>query len=101
MAADEAPGLLRWRGIAPSRWLGFDVALWSQLQREAEQRAQAGRAALRPVFFGADSDPKALHAALANADRARLGDLIRLDRQSIGALSASAIRFSGQPWNCL
>ena len=88
MAADEAPGLLRWRGIAPSRWLGFDVALWSQLQREAEQRAQAGRAALRPVFFGADSDPKALHAALANADRARLGDLIRLDRQSIGALSA-------------
>lgn len=88
MAADEAPGLLRWAGLAPSRWLGFDGAVWSALQLEAEQRARIGRALLQPVFYGADSDPKALQSALANADRAGLGDLIRLDRKPIGALAA-------------
>ena len=87
MVADEAPGLLRWQGVAPSRWLGFDGKAWQALQQEAGQRAQAGRAALKPVFFGADSDPKALHAALANADRAGLGNLIRLDRKPISALA--------------
>ncbi len=87
MAADEAPGLLRWRGSAPSRWLGFDSALWKDLLVEAGQRADVGRAGLKPVFFGADSDPKALHAAMANADRAGLADLIRFDRKAIGALA--------------
>jgi 23S rRNA (guanine2445-N2)-methyltransferase / 23S rRNA (guanine2069-N7)-methyltransferase len=88
MAADEAPGLLRWRGAAPSRWLGFDGALWTTLLAEAQQRADVGRAALKPVFFGADSDPKALHAAMANADRAGLGELIRFERKSVSALVA-------------
>lgn len=88
MVADEAPGLLRWQGVAPSRWLGFDGTRWQSLQQEAEQRARAGRAELKPVFFGADNDPKALHAALANADRAGLGNLIRLDRRPISALAA-------------
>ncbi len=59
MAADEAPGLLRWQGVAPSRWLGFDSELW-RAAAGGEQRARAGRATLKPVFFGADSDPKAL-----------------------------------------
>lgn len=88
MAADEAPGLLRWQGVAPSRWLGFDGDVWQVLQEEAEHRARVGRAALKPVFYGADSDPKALHSALANADRAGLADLIRLDRKPIGALAS-------------
>ena len=90
MAADEAPGLLRWQGVAPSRWLGFDGDLWKALQREGEERARAGRALLKPVFFGADSDPKALHSALANADRAGLGNLIRLERKPISALAPLA-----------
>jgi 23S rRNA (guanine2445-N2)-methyltransferase / 23S rRNA (guanine2069-N7)-methyltransferase len=88
MAADEAPGLLRWRGVAPSRWLGFDGALWKTLLAEAQQRADAGRAALKPVFFGADSDPNALRAAMANADRAGLAELIRFDRKPVSALAA-------------
>jgi len=88
MAADEAPGLLRWRGAQPSRWLGFDAALWAELIAEATQRAQAGRAALKPVFFGADNDPTALHAAMANADRAGLAELIRFDRRAIAQLQA-------------
>ncbi len=88
MAADEAPGILRWQGKQPSRWLGFDVAGWQSLQAEARARAAEGRAALKPVFFGADSDPAALHAALANADRAGLAEMIRLDRRPIAALAS-------------
>jgi 23S rRNA (guanine2445-N2)-methyltransferase / 23S rRNA (guanine2069-N7)-methyltransferase len=86
MAADEAPGLLRWRGVAPTRWLGFDAVLWAQLLADAGQRAEAGRAALKPVFFGADNDPAALHAAMANADRAGLAELIRFDRKAVAQL---------------
>ena len=35
MAADEAPGLLRWRGVPPSRWLRFDSRTWIALETEA------------------------------------------------------------------
>lgn len=90
MAADEAPGLLRWRGLQPSRWLRFDTRAWSALEAEAKSRAALGRAALKPVFFGADSDPKALHAAMANADRAGVGELVRFDRKPIALLGAPA-----------
>ena len=88
MAADEAPGLQRWRGEAPSRWSGFDTATWRALEDEARDRAAAGRTRLQPVFFGADSDPRALHAALANADRAGVAELIRFDRRAIAGLQA-------------
>jgi len=86
MAADEGPGLQRWRGAAPSRWLQFDAETWARIRADAEARAQAGRLALRPVFHGADPDAKALHAAQANADRAGVGELLRLDRRAISAL---------------
>lgn len=86
MAADVAPGLHRLQGALPTRWLGFDEVLWQGIESEARQRAQAGRAALRPVFHGADLDPLALHSAVANADRAGLAELIRFDRAAIEAL---------------
>lgn len=88
MAADEAPGLRRLAGTLPTRWRQFDEALWSRIELEARQRAEAGRAALRPAFFGADLDPKALQAAVANADRAGVAEFIRLDRGGIRALKA-------------
>jgi 23S rRNA (guanine2445-N2)-methyltransferase / 23S rRNA (guanine2069-N7)-methyltransferase len=88
MAADEAPGLQRTGGVPPSRWRGFDVATWEALVAEARERAAVGRAALKPVFHGADADPKALHAAQANADRAGVGDFIRLERRAVVALPA-------------
>jgi 23S rRNA (guanine2445-N2)-methyltransferase / 23S rRNA (guanine2069-N7)-methyltransferase len=88
MAADAAPGLQRAQGALPTRWRGFDEALWNRIELEARQRAAAGRAALKPVFFGADLDPAALHAAQANADRAGVGDLIRLERAPVSALAA-------------
>jgi len=90
MAADEAPGLQRLKGAQPSRWRGFDLARWQSLVQDAEQRAQVGRAALKPVFSGADIDPAALHAAVANADRAGLADFIRFDRKPISELKTPA-----------
>lgn len=91
MAADEAPGLQRWRGEQPSRWLQFDTTLWSSLVQDAQARAEAGRAALKPVFFGADTDPNALRSAVANADRAGVAELIRFDRRPVSALVSPGI----------
>jgi 23S rRNA (guanine2445-N2)-methyltransferase / 23S rRNA (guanine2069-N7)-methyltransferase len=87
IAADEAPGLLRTRGEPPSRWRGFDVEVWNTLVAEARERAERGRAALKPVFFGADADPSALRSAIANADRAGVAEFIRFDRKSISDLA--------------
>src|SRR5690606_14664049 len=42
MAADVAPGLLRYDGRAPTRWHGFDVAGWEALVDEALARERAG-----------------------------------------------------------
>jgi 23S rRNA (guanine2445-N2)-methyltransferase / 23S rRNA (guanine2069-N7)-methyltransferase len=88
MAADEAPGLQRWGEALPSRWLRFDAARWREEREEAAERARLGRAVLKPVFHGADLDPQALHAAQANADRAGVGELLRLDRRAIASLPA-------------
>ena len=91
MAADEAPGLRRLQGALPTRWKGFDEDAWQAIETEARARAEAGRAALQPVFFGADIDPKALHAAMANADRAGVADLIRFDRAGIDQLKTPPV----------
>ena len=88
MAADVAPGLHRLKGTLPTRWKQFDEDLWNCIEAEARQRAEAGRAALRPVFFGADVDPASLHSAVANADRAGIAELIRFDRAPVTALKA-------------
>jgi len=86
MAADEAPGLQRWGTAQPSRWLQFDAANWARIREDASERARVGRAALRPVFHGADLDPNALRAAQANADRAGVGEMLRLDRRAVAQL---------------
>ncbi|MCW0377284.1 Ribosomal RNA large subunit methyltransferase K/L [Xanthomonas sacchari] len=101
MAADVAPGLLRGelaaqqRGdtdadAAPSRWLGFDVASWRSLLAEARQRAQVGRAALRPVLYGSDIDPHALRAARENALAAGVVEAIAFAAHDVAALPAPA-----------
>jgi len=86
MAADVAPGLHRLKGTLPTRWKPFDEDLWNGIEAQARQRAEVGRAALRPVFFGADADPAALHSAVANADRAGIAEMIRFDRAPVAAL---------------
>ena len=88
MAADEAPGLQRHQDALPTRWLGFDQASWQALQNEAKQRAEQGRAALMPIFYGYDNHAEVLHKALANSSRAGFADFIRFDRQPVNRLLA-------------
>ncbi|MBW3549489.1 MAG: bifunctional 23S rRNA (guanine(2069)-N(7))-methyltransferase RlmK/23S rRNA (guanine(2445)-N(2))-methyltransferase RlmL [Proteobacteria bacterium] len=78
MAADVAPGLLRHGGKPPTRWRGFDHAAWQALAEDARQRETAGRAALRPVFFGRDIDPHAIRSARDNEVMAGLAGVIDL-----------------------
>ena len=84
MAADRAPGLGRHGERPPSRWHQFDTALWQRLLEEARQRDCSAQ--LRPVFFGSDSDPAAIHAAMANADAAGVAECIHFDRRGMAQL---------------
>jgi 23S rRNA (guanine2445-N2)-methyltransferase / 23S rRNA (guanine2069-N7)-methyltransferase len=88
MAADEAPGLHRHANGLPTRWSGFDAGIWQMLFNEAKQRAEYGRAALMPVFYGYDNHAEVLHKALANSHRAGFADFIRFERQSVVRLIA-------------
>jgi 23S rRNA (guanine2445-N2)-methyltransferase / 23S rRNA (guanine2069-N7)-methyltransferase len=92
MAADVAPGLSRESRVlqTPSRWRGFDVLHWRGLIGEAESRARAGFAALRPAFHGSDLDPHAIRAARENAERAGVADKIVFETCDIAQLPAMA-----------
>ena len=97
MAAEVAPGLQRYADpwslagdsparrpvLAPTRWRGFDLAGWQTLVAEAQQRANAGLAALRPVVQGSDLDPQALDAARANARSAGVEAAISFARVDV------------------
>jgi 23S rRNA (guanine2445-N2)-methyltransferase / 23S rRNA (guanine2069-N7)-methyltransferase len=85
MAGDVAPGLHRsYFGFL--RWRGHDAALWDGLLAEARQRAAAGLAALRPVFFGYDADPEAIGIARRNALAAGVAEVVELDTRAVEAL---------------
>ncbi len=90
MAADVAPGLLRTRGEAPSRWSSFDNKAWASIVDEARQREAVGMAALRPVFFGSDIDPHAVRAAASNALAAGVGDVIVFEQRAVQSLRKPA-----------
>jgi 23S rRNA (guanine2445-N2)-methyltransferase / 23S rRNA (guanine2069-N7)-methyltransferase len=89
MAAEVAPGL-RFGKLPPTRWKGFDPAGWNTLLAEAETRAEAGLAALRPVFFGSDLDPLAIAGARENAEAAGVAAALQLDVRDVAALQAPA-----------
>lgn len=91
MAADVAPGLLRHGGFVPTRWKGFDEAAWQELRDDARQRETAGRAALRPVFFGRDNDPQAIRAAQDNEVLAGLAGVIRWEAAAVEGLRLGSI----------
>ena len=92
MAADVAPGLGRMQVAAgaplPTRWTGFDVPGWNAMVDEARARAQAGLAALRPVFHGSDNDRHAIAAARVNARAAGVEPAIVFETCDIDALPA-------------
>ena len=92
MAAEVAPGLGRMPAGAgeaplPTRWTGFDAAAWAALVAEARGRAQAGMAALRPVFHGSDLDRQSIAAAQANARAAGVEQVIAFEVRDIDALA--------------
>ena len=91
IAADVAPGLLRHGGFMPTRWKGFDEAGWHSLLDDARARETAGRAALRPVFFGRDLDPHAIGSTRDNEIMAGLAGVIDLKAAGIDALQPDGL----------
>lgn len=89
MAAEVAPGL-RFGKLPPTRWKGFDPAGWNALLAAAEARAEAGLAALRPVFFGSDLDPLAIAGARENAAAAGVAAALQLEVRDVAALPVPA-----------
>src|SRR5690606_399722 len=106
MAADVAPGLQRISGTAapagddqpplPTRWPGFDRDAWAALWNDARERERAGRAALRPVFFGSDLDRRAIDAAIANATAAGLAEAISLRVAPVERLAQTFPALAGE-----
>lgn len=86
MAGDIAPGLQRHQGLPPTRWMGLPVSLWKGLQEAAEARAEAGLAALRPVFFGSDLDARAIESARENAARAGIAQVCTFTQMDVAEL---------------
>ncbi|MBS7458648.1 bifunctional 23S rRNA (guanine(2069)-N(7))-methyltransferase RlmK/23S rRNA (guanine(2445)-N(2))-methyltransferase RlmL [Coralloluteibacterium stylophorae] len=88
MAADLAPGLLRHGDEEPTRWQGFQRALWTRLREDALARAAAGRAAVTTPIAGSDRDPEAVDAARRNAQAAGLAELVRFEVRDVAELPA-------------
>jgi len=90
IATDTAPGLLRdYYGFLG--WAGHDAALWERLLDEARQRRAA--AAYPPGrIFGSDQDARAVAAARAATELAGVADIVRIERQALGALRRPAER---------
>lgn len=88
MATDRAPGILRDRwGF--TGWLGHDKAAWDALLDEADERAEAGDAAL-PLVAGSDSDPAAIELARGCIKRAGFGERISVEVASLAQLKRPA-----------
>lgn len=92
IAADHAPGLLR-EHWGFSGWQQHRPALWRRLLDEAEERRAAGLKNA-PRAVGYDHDARAVRAALINAGRAGLQQLIHIERRELADASAPA---SAQP----
>ena len=83
MALGTAPGLLH----APfgfTRWKGFEPGPWQAMLSEAKalDRRRDPKLTLLPVW-GFDVDAAAVRAARANAHRAGLGNLVRIDGREL------------------
>ena len=84
IASDRAPGLLReYWGFGG--WLGHIPALWNRLLAEAQERSKAGQSRI-PLILASDHDPKAVRAALINADRAGVADHLRIERRELAQI---------------
>jgi len=89
MAYDIAPGLLRTLNNVHwgmTRWRGHDAALWQNLVDEASQRARVGKATDKLKLVGYDQDAFAIRAALENAERAGLRELVHFEKRMLSTL---------------
>jgi 23S rRNA (guanine2445-N2)-methyltransferase / 23S rRNA (guanine2069-N7)-methyltransferase len=82
IAADRAPGLLR-EYFGFLGWKGHDGELWRRLMREAAERALPQVVSL---IRGSDIDPRALALAAANAQRAGVAALIRIEHHAVASV---------------
>jgi 23S rRNA (guanine2445-N2)-methyltransferase / 23S rRNA (guanine2069-N7)-methyltransferase len=87
IAAGIAPGLAR-RRFGFERWRQHDTELWARLRGEAEAERRldvldGGRCA------GSDRDQTAVRAAIANANRAGLGNHLLFERRDIAQLTVT------------
>lgn len=80
MAGDRAPGLSR-EHWGFSGWLGHIPALWNRLLAEAHERQAAGHARI-PLILASDHDPKAVRAALINAEQAGVAGSLRIEQRA-------------------
>jgi 23S rRNA (guanine2445-N2)-methyltransferase / 23S rRNA (guanine2069-N7)-methyltransferase len=85
IAGDIAPGLLR-EHHGMLRWRGHDPRAWSEIEREAQERARAGRAAI-PEIIGFDRSDSAVRAARDAARRANVADHVRVEVQALAEAS--------------
>ena len=85
IAANIAPGLLR-RRFGFERWRQHDPEAWARLRTEA--LAARTMDALQPGRLrGFDRDQTAIRAALANANRAGLAEVLLFERREVAGLS--------------
>lgn len=85
MACDVAPNLQR-RRFGFHGWAGHDETQWQEIHGEAAHRARVGRHDCQITFCGRDHNLRAVEASRANAERAGVESLIRLEHGD--ALSA-------------
>jgi 23S rRNA (guanine2445-N2)-methyltransferase / 23S rRNA (guanine2069-N7)-methyltransferase len=82
IAAQRAPGLLR-EYFGFLGWKGHDEVLWQRLKKEAAERALPQ---VDSLIRGSDIDQRALALAAANAQRAGVAALIRLEQQAVASV---------------
>ena len=85
IAGDVAPGLLR-EHHGMLRWRGHDARAWDAIEREAKERARAGKEAI-PEILGFDRSDSAVRAARDAARRANVGDNVRVELQALSEAS--------------
>lgn len=86
MAADIAPGLHR-KLWGFTRWKGHDQAIWRDISKEAQQRADEGTAQAPAQFWGYDHDSRMITIAKENAECAGVDRLIHFGKQDLTQLT--------------
>ena len=85
MVADMAPGLARQRWAFENLAL-HNAAQWQTIHKDAETRAERGKARELPEIRGYDADPKVIDRAEANIERAGLEQQVRVSCKPLDAL---------------